>query len=470
MPGQGISAPPAPDRPPRTHATRLAAELHRLGWRYHRFLIEYTAAARVHLGESRTVTERQFKNWVAGRVKTSPQPGAAKVLEALFPPYTVRELLTPPTDRPSPPGARPEPPTTRAQPEAPPADPGESIDQDAADAVRFARDAAATNCHPLVLDQLDADIDQLARGYVARPLGELVQGLRAARVAVFELLAGRQYPRQTVRLHLAAARVCGLACYAALDAGRYRAAADLGRTAELSAQLSGDPELLAWVRSAQALIAYWEGRNAEAANLAASGRDVLAQRPPSAAVVRLAALEARAHARHGDASRALAALAAAHDARQACGEHTVDAGMFDFPAAKQDAYASTTLLALGGTKNLRQATVLATRSATRYLAAPPAAQSTGDLLAAHLDLATARLRLGEVDGTADAMAYVFAVPAHRHSASIRQRIADLASALDTPAQRRTRAARELREQLATLPGGHGTMDRNRSQPDGSHPR
>jgi hypothetical protein len=79
------------DRPP---PTRFAAELTARRWWYQRFSIEYRQTSRRELGEDLTLTEKQFKNWIHGRVKTRPQPKAAKILEVMFPPWTVTELLT----------------------------------------------------------------------------------------------------------------------------------------------------------------------------------------------------------------------------------------------------------------------------------------------------------------------------------------------------------------------------------------
>jgi hypothetical protein len=80
-------------------STRLAVELAARGWWYQRFLIEYRQTSRRVLGEELSLTEKQFKNWVHGRVRTRPYPKAAKTLEVMFPPWTVTELLAPPGDQ-----------------------------------------------------------------------------------------------------------------------------------------------------------------------------------------------------------------------------------------------------------------------------------------------------------------------------------------------------------------------------------
>ncbi len=82
----------------RLRPTRFAVELAGRGWWYQRFVIEYRQTSRRVLGEDLTLTEKQFKNWVHGRVRTRPYPRAAKVLEVMFPPWSVTDLLAPPTD------------------------------------------------------------------------------------------------------------------------------------------------------------------------------------------------------------------------------------------------------------------------------------------------------------------------------------------------------------------------------------
>ncbi|MGH8898737.1 MAG: hypothetical protein ACRDZ4_17380 [Egibacteraceae bacterium] len=74
------------------------------------------------------------------------------------------------------------------------------------------------------------------------------------------------------------------------------------------------------------------------------------------------------------------------------------AGVFMFPAAKQSAYAGTALLALGGRDRVATAIAESTRAIELYTVGPPEERSSGDLLAARLDLANAHLANGDLDG------------------------------------------------------------------------
>jgi hypothetical protein len=100
---------------PQAQMTRLAVELAARGWWYQRCVIEYRLVSRRVLGAELSLTEKQFKNWVHGRVRTRPYPRAAKTLEVMFPPWTVTELLAPPSREPGPVVGVPEPPSVASE-------------------------------------------------------------------------------------------------------------------------------------------------------------------------------------------------------------------------------------------------------------------------------------------------------------------------------------------------------------------
>ncbi|WP_436773478.1 hypothetical protein [Yinghuangia sp. YIM S09857] len=382
------------------------------------------------------MSERQYKNWRSGNVKSHPRTTAALVLERLFPPWTIAELLAPPRTVVPGPGNRRRQPHVSAE-----VDIEIDIDDDAVEAVQFAQAAAATNVHPLVLDQLDADTARLADAYRTRPSAELVDELRAGRRTAFRLIEGRQYPRQALRLHLAAARLCGLAGIIALDAGRQRAAADLVRTAELCARLGGDPLLLAWIRAAQSAVAYAERRERDAVALALSGHEFLGgERAGTVTAVRLFVMEACARARIGDTPGTLAALAAAHSARQRCMDEPFEVGVFAFSIAEQEGYMAGALLDLGGERHAQAAIEAARRAVTAHAATPAALQSVRDLAAAHVVLAAALVRFGEPLAAARQLGYVAELSPACVRADTRCRLVGLAA---LPLDASAPGAREL---------------------------
>lgn len=308
----------------------------------------------------------------------------------------------------------------------------------------FARFIAQRNADEFVVEQLEADVARLARAYVSHPLLELYVEIKRLRDGAFALLRGRQHPRQTADLYLAASRLCGLSSHVCLDVGDYESAATHARTARACAEAAGHQGMLAWVRAVESLIAYWTGRYEQAARLARSGHR---HRAPGSIGARLASLEARALAIAGDRVGAVAALADAERSREALSAQDEVLGVFAFPAAKQFAYAGTSHLALGGREHVQQAIASAETAILLYRSAADDDRSVGDLFAAHVDLARGRLLLGDLDGTEAMLLFVLESPAERMSASIVRRLTALGRELSGPQYGGAAQAAHLRERL-----------------------
>ncbi|WP_435241831.1 helix-turn-helix domain-containing protein [Streptomyces cucumeris] len=320
----------------------------------------------------------------------------------------------------------------------------DSMSADAVASADFARFIAQRNADVAVVEQLEADVAHLARAYVSHPLLELYVEIKRLRNAAFELLRGRQHPRQTTDLYVAASRLCGLSAHVCLDLGDYTSAATHARTARACAGAAGHEGMLAWVRAVESLIAYWSGRYEQAAGLARAGRG---HRTSGSIAVRLASLEARALAMGGDEAGASAALTDADRFRQAMYCTDEPAGLFAFPAAKQFAYAGTTYLAMGGQIHTQQAISAAGTAIRLYRGAEEDDQSVGDLFAAHVDLARAHLLLGDLEGTEVMLAFVLDSPPGRLSASIVRRLGALCRELSRPQYGGAAQAAHLRERL-----------------------
>ncbi|MFC8565994.1 XRE family transcriptional regulator [Streptomyces sp. NPDC057245] len=297
-----------------------------------------------------------------------------------------------------------------------------TVSADAVASADFARFIAQRNADEFVVEQLEADVARLSRAYVSHPLLELYVEIKRLRDGVFQLLRGRQRPRQTTDLYVAASRLCGLSAHVCLDLGDYDSAATHARAARACAEAAGHEGLLAWVRAVESLIAYWTGRYEHAARLARAGRR---HRARGSVGARLASLESRALAVAGDRVGAVAALADAERAREAMSGHDEVPGVFTFPSAKQFAYAGTSHLAVGGRDHVQQAIVSADAAIRLYRSAEDDDQSVGDLFAAHVDLARCHLLLGDLDGTEAMLEFVLASPPGRMSASIVRRLTAL---------------------------------------------
>ncbi|WP_280709352.1 XRE family transcriptional regulator [Kitasatospora sp. GP30] len=295
-----------------------------------------------------------------------------------------------------------------------------------------------------LLEQIDADVARLAADYVSRPVAELFHEIGALKRAVFELVRGRQHPYQAAQLYLQAGRLCGLATHVALDLGQYTAAATHSRTAWRCAESAGHNGLRAWTRSVQSLIAYWQQDYRRAAELARAGQPFA---DGGTVAARLLSLEARAAAALGDTAQALRAVEAATLARTTVLPDVDLPGVFAFPEAKQWAYAGTTLLALGSRSHVNRAIDASTMAISMYESAPQQDQSSGDLLAARLDLAGARLDLGDIAGAGKELAVVLDAAPDRRTASISTRLSALSSRLSEPVYGGSPIARSLRENV-----------------------
>ncbi|MZE77299.1 helix-turn-helix domain-containing protein [Streptomyces xinghaiensis] len=317
----------------------------------------------------------------------------------------------------------------------------------AADAVasaRFARFLASRNADETAVDQIDADVARLSRHFVSHPLADLHDEIRDLREETFETLRGRQRPRETADLLVAAGRLCGLSAHVCLDVGAYDSAATHARTAWACAEAAGHNGLRAWVRAAESLIAFWSGDPARAADLARLGQQYTA---PGSISARLASLEARALAVAGDPRGAATALVTAERARETMRGGDEVPGIFSFPDAKQFTYAGTTHLAIGGDHNVRHAIEAAETAVDLYREAADDDRSTFDLLAARLDLAQGHLFAGDLDAAAVLLGSVLSSPPGQLSASIVTRLGKFASQLGAAKYRGSPQVAALRERM-----------------------
>jgi transcriptional regulator with XRE-family HTH domain len=332
---------------------------------------------------------------------------------------------------------------------------------DAAESARFARFIVSTNSDETTVEQLDADVARLARHFVSRPLAELYAEIRRTRAAAFELLRGRQRPRQTSDLLVTASRLCGLAAHVCLDLGDYDSAATHARTAWSCAEAAGHNEMRAWVRAVESLIAFWNGSPRRAADLARQGQRYSA---PGSVGVRLASLEGRALAVAGDVRGATAALVTAERAREAMRGADAMPGIFSFPTAKQLTYVGTTRLAMGGPRNVQRAIECAGTAVDLYRRTRADDRSTFDLLAAHLDLARGHMLAGNTEAAEALLGTVLGSSTGGLSASILTRLNGLAGELGCAQYRGSPRVAQLRERILDTTNACGASCRRLSEP------
>jgi hypothetical protein len=363
--------------------------------------------------------KRQFVRWVHGEVKTAPRTEARRILQFMFPGIPVGRLF-----------AR----ASAADCSSHLREPAQfgqegQLDYCAEDVVmaaanesaQFAARAESSNIGPHTMEQLEADMRRIIINYPNRPVGSLFREVRALRDRAFDFLEGRQPPRHTRDLYVAAGVLCGVLANASFDLGRYEAAETQARTAFMCGELAGHNGLRAWVRGLQALIAYWDGRPHDAVRLAEAGSDFTPEY--GTAHIRLASIKARAYGQLQRASDAIATLHSADNMRdQLIAGDDLPGGMMAFPEEKQLFYASSTHLWLGGRQHLSDAEARADQAVSIFEAAPPESRRLGEMSLARMDLATARLSRGDLDGAALQVYDVLGVSARRRTESVRKRL------------------------------------------------
>ncbi|KOT52699.1 MULTISPECIES: tetratricopeptide repeat protein [Streptomyces] len=369
-----------------------------------------------------TIEKRQFLRWAHGEMKGLPRNEARRILEAMFCPSSVQALFAPAPSTPPPTpigsGSREWEPQTH--------DRSGELSEDvvmaaASESADFAAWAESSNCGPNTMEQLEADIRRIVTTYPNRPVWPVFHEVRALRDRAFELLEGRQPPGMTKDLYVAAGVLCGVLANASFDLGKFAAAETQARTAFMCGELARHNGLRVWVRGLQALIAYWDGRPADAVRLAEGGAQFVPEQGTS--LIRLHSIKARAYGQLNQPDDALASLREAERLRdQLTAADDLPGGMMAFPIEKQMFYSSTTHLWLGGSEHLSDAEAAADEAVTRFEAAPPGQRRLGEMALARMDLAVARLGRGDLDGAAPQVHAVLQVSARRGTDSIRKRL------------------------------------------------
>ncbi|MGH3800785.1 MAG: hypothetical protein ACRDTD_11725 [Pseudonocardiaceae bacterium] len=427
--------------------TRLEQLVRRLRRTKAEFQKDFTRTSD-QLDEGLTVSIRQVGRWMVGDLDGLPHPAACRVLEQMFG-ESAERLFGPPESEPP---SRAE--VTTVEVPGPVPVGGEpvadlavqrEVAMAAAESARFGQFAEQSNVGPHTLEQFRADIARIVTTYPNRPVYPIFVELRALRNRAFELLEGRQYPEQNRELYLVTGVLCGVLANASLDLGWLPAAETQARTAFLCAELAGNNALRAWVRGTQSLVAYWDERPRAAVELAADGWRYVPE--TGTARVRLASLEARAHARLRDHRATEKALARAEQAREEVRGADNPGGMLAFPLAKQSYCAATARLWLGGQNSYTDAERDATQAIELYEADPPEQRRLGELCLVRLDLVAARLGRDDLDGAAEQLQDVLAIATQRRTEPVARRLHQVGRALQRPRYQTCSLALDLHDQI-----------------------
>ncbi|MFC7340487.1 hypothetical protein [Saccharopolyspora griseoalba] len=306
---------------------------------------------------------------------------------------------------------------------------------------------------PQAPERFHGEVVRIIVAYPHQPVFPLFVELREMRDKALKALERRKPAERSRELLRTTGLICAAMANAAFDQGRLSAAEGQVRTAHRCAELAEDQALRCWIRGTEALIAYWDERHRDAVELAADGRRFVPE--IGTAMVRLAAVEARAHAHLGDAIAAEQALARTALARSEVGGPDQPGGLMEFPLPKQQAYAATTELWLGGQHRLARAERAVTEAIEGYLQDPPERTRVGELCLARLDLAAVRIAADDLDGAGEQIGAVLTAAASRRTEAVVRRLRQLVRALHRTRHQSAPQAIELRERIGAFCAARG---------------
>ncbi|GAA3464333.1 hypothetical protein ACFFSW_17710 [Saccharothrix longispora] len=320
-------------------------------------------------------------------------------------------------------------------------------------AVDFGSVLATTTTDNPDLDWLGVALAELATAYVHTPAVDLLVRIVDVRDTAFTLIRRGVRPRQLRDAYVIAGIGCLLLASASQNLGDHSCARTQLHTAERCAEAADSDALRVWARGSAALALEWSPTPAAALRFV--------DFDPNEAVGpqtmrRTLALEARASARTGNATRArdalrrldeLEALPERHD------EVSVFGGLFTFPTAKETYYRAGTHDLLGDAALARHH---ADHALAAYSTAPEQERSYGDIALARVVLAHSHLLDRDLDAAATALQPLRRLPPG-------ERIAQLPSAVHRThglltAVAGARHAHELLDDLLEAPAAARSLD------------
>jgi tetratricopeptide (TPR) repeat protein len=287
-------------------------------------------------------------------------------------------------------------------------------------------DLDSTTTRPATLEHLDWAIAHFGQAYLTTPPSELVEEVMRYERWVRELLAGKPTPSQAGELSVRLGYLRGILASLSFALGDHAAARAYCATALAIAEELGHRRLKAWVLSTQSQLVTYQGDHQRVIELTQAGL-AAADGTPTFAAVKLASLQAKAHASLGDRAAAEAALATARRNLALVPPAEQTGGLFSFPEEKLASHQGDVYLRLGEPRQAQQAL----RRALRLLdTATGPRRSPVDQAMVRLHLAQASLQLGEVEEASRLGIEALAIHAQRPTDPTRRRARRLAGMLE----------------------------------------
>jgi tetratricopeptide (TPR) repeat protein len=301
---------------------------------------------------------------------------------------------------------------------------------------------------PTVISSLWDDLRQLAHGRHRTPR----DAFRAARDIRFQALGAverTRRPTSLADLYLITGASTALMASTAFDLHRWDAAELMCQSAISYAELTGNDSLLAWTIGLAATLANWRDEPDTALKYFHRGIAIAPQGVPS---VRLRYIAARSYALIGDvaavqtiADDAERDYAASNESRDLMADEV--GGEFDFGTARAAACLAAAWLDLGQGQEAAEA---AQRAIEDLTALPSGRQPTSQVLGAQIDLATAHVICGELDGAAEIITNSVSTANMLRNTSLAGRLTRTNAALTSSALQGNPVARELGEAVRAL--------------------
>jgi tetratricopeptide (TPR) repeat protein len=242
------------------------------------------------------------------------------------------------------------------------------------------------------IQYLDQAIEHIARSYLTAEPAELTDEIRLYVAWVRRLLNSRA-PAQHHRLYVQLGYLTGILAQLSLARGDHHATEGYCAAAIHAADEVGGGQLRAWILSIQAMLAAYTDQHQDVINLTSAGLEAAGQ-AAGATAVKLASLQARAHATLGDRQAAEAAMAMAHQTMARVPPEQQDRGLFAFPEEKLASHEGQVWLQLGAPERAQEPL----RRALHLLdSAIGARRSPVDQAMVRLHLARSHAELGQFD-------------------------------------------------------------------------
>jgi hypothetical protein len=331
-----------------------------------------------------------------------------------------------------------------------PPDPSVSTDEIAIAASEAQTDRAYLLAEPTpsAVSSLWDDLRRLAGGSHRAPQ-DAFRSARDIRSQALSVAERTRRPTSLTDLYLIAGASTALMASTAFDLHRWGEADLMCQSAISYAELTGNNSLLAWTMGLAATLANWREEPDAALKYFHQGIVVAPRGVPS---VRLRYIAARSYALVGDVA-AVRTLAEDADRDYAADNGQRDlmadevGGEFDFGTARAAACLAAAWLDLGQGGEAAEAAQWAIDDLT---ALPPSRQPASQVLGAQIDLATAHVICGELDGAAEIITKSVSTADMLRNTSLAGRLTRTNAALTSRALQGNSAAQDLGEAVRAL--------------------